>query len=479
LFSCLLWSSTLFSQDLLTLSKALEIAALNSPDLKQYALSLERSQESLKSQEAALKSDFDLSLTPLSYSNQLKYDDTPNGDGWYNVQQSTSSGKLSISQPILLTDATVGLSNYFSWQDANGNQSFYNNLTLSIDQPLFSHNEQKMSLKEVELDVENAELDYALQKLSMELSITSQFYSVYQKQMQLLIYQDQLSNQQKNHTIVEQKVKAGLMELQELYQSEVNVISSETTLESYQVSFQDAKDEFCLLLGTGFDYDFIAVLNVQTDSVVIDQAAAIERSIQVAIELRQREIDLEIAELSLLQTMDNNSFSANLSLQMGLSGQNEYLQDIYSKATNNKGVSISLEVPIWDWGKRKANIRYSEIGLEKQELYLLEDRNDIELTIRQLHRSLVSLYHQIEKAEKNVRNAQLTYDTNLERFRKGKISGMELQLYQTQLSSKKMTQTSAIINYKIELLNMKIQTLYDWEKDEEFLPDDLFTYKKK
>jgi len=62
LFSCLLWSSTLFSQDLLTLSKALEIAVHNSPDLKQYALSLERSQESLKSQEAALKSDFDLSF---------------------------------------------------------------------------------------------------------------------------------------------------------------------------------------------------------------------------------------------------------------------------------------------------------------------------------------------------------------------------------------------------------------------------------
>ncbi len=472
-------SSNLFAQDLLTLSKALEIAALNSPDLKQSALSLERSKEILKAQEAALKSDFDLSLTPLSYSNQLKYDDRPNGDGWYNVQQTTSSGNLSISQPILLTDATVGLSNYFSWQDANGDQSFYNKLTFKVTQPLFSHNQQKMDLKEVELDVENAELDYALQKLSLELSITRQFYSVYQKQMQELIYQEELDNQQKNYTIVAQKVKAGLMQLEELYQSEVNVISSETTLESSQVSLLDAMDAFCLLLGTGFDYEFMAVLNVQTDSVPIELPSAIERSLQVAMELRQREINIETAEFSLLQTMDNNSFSGNLSLQMGLSGQNEQLQDIYSKASNNTGISLSLEVPIWDWGKRKARIRSSEISLEKQELYLVDDRNDIVLTIRKLHRSLESLYHQIEKAEKNVRNAQLTYDTNLERFRNGKISGMDLQLFQNQLSTKKMAQTNAIINYKIELLNMKIQTLYDWEKGEESLPEDLFIHNVK
>ncbi len=308
----------------------------------------------------------------------------------------------------------------------------------------------------------------------MERSITSQFYSVYQKQMQYLIYQEELDNQLKNHKIVEQKVRAGLMQLEELYQSEVNLISAENTLENAMVSLDDARDDIKLLLGLPFDYDFFTVLNISIDSVPIDRVQAINRSLDVARELRQREIDIEIAQFSLLQTIDNNSFSGNLSLQMGLSGQGEDPTQVYNKATNNTGISLSLEVPIWDWGKRKARIRASEINLERQELYLADYKNEIVLTIRKLHRSLISLYHQSQKAEKNVRNAQLTYDTNLERFKMGKISGMDLQHFQNQLSAKKMAHTNAIINYKLELLNLKIQTLYDWEAQEEFLPEGLF-----
>ena len=37
-----------------------------------------------------------------------------------------------------------------------------------------------------------------------------------------------------------------------------------------------------------------------------------------------------------------------------------------------------------------------------------------------------------------------------------------------------MAQTNAVINDKLELLNMQIQTLYDWEKREAFLPEGLF-----
>lgn len=60
----------LTAQDILILNRALELAATHSTDLKLSALSLEKTQQSLKVQETALKSDFDLSLTPFSYSNQ-------------------------------------------------------------------------------------------------------------------------------------------------------------------------------------------------------------------------------------------------------------------------------------------------------------------------------------------------------------------------------------------------------------------------
>ena len=69
-----------------------------------------------------------------------------------------------------------------------------------------------------------------------------------------------------------------------------------------------------------------------------------------------------------------------------------------------------------------------------------------------------------------MRNAELTYDINLTRYREGDLTGMEISQFQTQLSNRRMAYAQALINYKIELLNLKILSLYDFEKEEPWYP---------
>ena len=78
--------------------------------------------------------------------------------------------------------------------------------------------------------------------------------------------------------------------------------------------------------------------------------------------------------------------------------------------------------------------------------------------------------NQAKIAEQNVQNAQLTYDLNQTRYREGDITGMEMSQFQTQLSNKKITYTQALINYRIELLNLKILSLYDFDKNIPLVP---------
>jgi hypothetical protein len=47
---------------------------------------------------------------------------------------------------------------------------------------------------------------------------------------------------------------------------------------------------------------------------------------------------------------------------------------------------------------------------------------------------------------------------------------MEISQFQTQLSNRKITYAQAQINYKIELLNLKILTLHDFENDRAIVP---------
>ena len=80
-----------------------------------------------------------------------------------------------------------------------------------------------------------------------------------------------------------------------------------------------------------------------------------------------------------------------------------------------------------------------------------------------------NLATQIEIAQQNVRNAEKTYEINLERYKYGDLTSMDLNLFQEQLSQKKMQLISALVHYKLALLDMKIQSLWDFERDEPVL----------
>jgi len=155
-----------------------------------------------------------------------------------------------------------------------------------------------------------------------------------------------------------------------------------------------------------------------------------------------------------------------------------FLEKIYNNPTQNPRVAISFSVPIFDWGEKKARVKAQEVAQKINRLEFHEDKVNIELNIRQTWRNLENLLSQIKIAKQNVANAQRTYDLNLTRYREGDITGMDMNQFQTQLSNKKIAYTQALINYKIELLNLKILSLYDFEHDVPIVPmEDLVTKK--
>ena len=238
---------------------------------------------------------------------------------------------------------------------------------------------------------------------------------------------------------------------------------------------ENSKDNFKQALGIPLEEDIIVVCDVEADPVYVDFDKALESATTTRLELRQRQISREQQEMSMVQIKDNDSFSGNLSLSVGVMGDDPEFPHIYDNPTNNPRVAISFSVPIFDWGARKARIKAAEIERKMFELSAEEELKSIEINVRSTCRSLDNLLGQISIAEQSEQNAQLTYDLNEERYRNGELTGMQMNQFQTQLSNSKMSHMQAIINYKVQLLNIKILTLYDFEKDEPVVP---ITYEK-
>ena len=475
----------LMAQQSLTLDRALDIAGTNSPSIQQSLLNLERYQNNLEAQRAALKSKFSLSVNPVDYSNTRRFD-TFNSK-WYTNETFNSNGSFRIEQPILATDGTISLINRFGWQsskvirsglDDEVNKRFTNNLYLNLSQPLFTYNRLKLQLRELELSYENANISYAMQRLNNERMVTQYFYSVYMAQMNLAIAREELTNTQKSFEIIKNKVDAGLAAREELYQAELNLSQSNSTVQNRQVSFENAKDQLKMYLGMDLFEDILVMTDVEAEPVKVDLQMAIDNGLKSRMELRQREIDLETSQFEMIRTKAMNEFNGTMNLAFGVIGDNEKLLDIFDQTTRNPQAQISFNIPIFDWGERKARIRAQEASMKSQELNLDEQKKQIIIDIREAYRNLQNQVNQIEIARQNERNAQLTYEINLERYENGDLTGMDLNLYQTQLSNQKINYAQALINYKIELLNLKIQSLYDFEKDQPVIPTELYKTDK-
>lgn len=472
-------SFTTYAQHKLTLEEALDIAFENSPDIKQSRMNMEQNKELLNAQLASLKSRFAFDVTPFNYVKQDSYDDLRSA--WYSSESMKSSGQFSISQPIKVLDGTLSLVNRFEYYDNvsgtggvnNADAGYSNNLYLQYVQPLFVYNQTKMNLEINQLNLENATLAYSIEMLNMEKYVSQAFYDIYQRQMSLQVAIEEFENQKVSKAIIEDKVEGQLSAREELFQAELNYATSNSNLEDQKVALENSKDEFKRLLGISLNEEIEVETDIQYKEVKVDLDQAVANGLKQRLELQQKEISITNAQFDLIQTSARNKFRGDVSLSMGIMGNNPALSGVYDKPTKSPQAGITFSIPLFDWGERQARIRAAEISLESTKLDKQNLENDIIINIRKVYRNLNNLIRQIGIADQNLQNAQLTYEINLERYKNGDLTSIDLELFQNQLSEKKMNKVNALISYKLELLNLKIQALWDFETNSSFVPQEL------
>lgn len=473
-FIMLFASTSVCAQKTLKLDDALNIAIKNSPQIIQSELNMTVNKENLKAMEATTKSLFKFELTPFYYEQSSSFNDLVST--WNTSETKKIFGNLIISQPIVPTDGRISLTNRLEYQDFystysnNVNKGYNNNLFLQYTQPLFTYNKIKMQIKELKLSLENATLSYSIQRLSLEKQVSDLFYRVYQIQMALSIAHEDLKNRQVSFDIIKSKVEGGLSAKEELFQAELNLSTSKSNVQNQQVNLDNAKDQFRQYIGMPLNEEFDIVADTAFTKVTVNLDKAIVNGLETRMELKQRKINIENSLNELTRAKSTNEFAGNLDLSVGLFGENAKFPNVYDRPTSNPRVEVKLNIPLYDWGERKSRIKAAEAGIKIQEINMASERTNIEIDIRKSYRNLLNLDMQIEIDKQNERNAQLTYEINLERYKNGDLTGMDLNLFQNQLSEKKMNLTNSLISYKLELLNLKIQSLWDFEKDTNFVP---------
>ena len=466
----LLLSHSLISAKSLTLDEALKTAFANSPNMQRVTFSLITSEENLKAQNAALKSQFRLTLRPFEYSKRRVFDESR---ALYNtIENKTSSAIFSIDQPIKWTDGMLSLSDAIDWRDASsslsmfGTEPTYNNsLNLSLTQPIFTYNRTKLETERLELSLESARLSYAIQKLQVESQVTQQFLNLYLSYERVKISEEEYANAQASYEIIENKVGAGISAKEELYQADLTRANSLAGLQNNRIQFENSLDNFKILIGLPLESEIDVITDVRKKLVDVNLQQAIEQGLKNRRVLRQRDIEIQYALHDLIRTGAQNEFKGSVELSYGLTGEDVKFRDLYNSPTRDQRVSLTLNIPLFDWGEKKHRLSASRAQVANSRLSADDQKNQVVLEIRQAVRILENQNIQIEIAEKNVRNARLTYEINLERYKNGDLSSKEIEFYQNQLSNEQLREATALVNYQIALLDIKIMSLWDFENN--------------
>ena len=454
----------------LTLDQALNIAMENSPTIRRTMLDLERSSELLKAQQAALKSNFSLTLNPVNYSQDRTFNQFLSA--WGSNKTKESNTTFTISQPIKQTDATLTLINRFRWQDSYSgynsirNKAYNNNIYLRFVQPIFTYNRTQLQIRSLELDLERTKLNFLIQRLLLERQVAQIFFNVYESKMSLDIAIEEQRNQEASYQIIKNKVDAGLSALEELYQAELNLATSKSTVQNRQVTMENALDNLKQVIGVPIAEEVAVDADIAYKPVEVNLDKAMDTGLKYRMELRLNDISIETAQEDLIRVSAQNEFKGSITVSYGITGTDEQFTRLYDKPTKSQTYGLSFDIPLWDWGEKKSRIKASKASIESARLSLADEKISIAIGVRQAYRALNNLVSQIEIARQNVRNAELTYSINLERYKNGDLTSMDLNLFQSQLSQKKMSLIQALIDFKLALLDLKIESLWDFEKNQ-------------
>ena len=471
----------------LSLEEAISIALEQSFAIKSLMLSLSQAEQGYLSAKRRYWTNMDLSLSLPQWNERISEVQVANALPVYNSRGTLRyRGRLNINQP-LPTGGTFSLvsdgyqseeSNYFVDTDTTvKRKDFVSTVGLRFNQPLFTYNRLKNSLDRAELNYETRSLSYSRGELDVIYSVTSSFFSLYRSTRSWEIAKESLAQQEEQYNLAKLKFEAGLIPEVESLRTEVNLASAQSRVMDAESAMESQREAFKQTLGLPLTDNIGVRPDIDYVHFEVDLDKAVQLGLSNRTEIREQEISITLSEMSVIETDARSEVRADLSASYDFSGySNQKLPlstspvdlfnsswDDLTRRPGNRGVTLTVSLPVWDWGVNKAEVASARAGLKRSQLQLDEVKKDIVLSVTDAVRQLRSAENSLIVLQKSQEVAERMYDISLERFNNGEITSLELADDQQNLSNAKMSFLGAYISYKLAVADLKRKTRYDFE----------------
>ncbi len=438
----------------LTLEESLKIALEKSYDIKYAEQNLIRQQETVKATRAALKSNANFNFFVPSFKTEYEqvYDSVDEVFIYKYTQKNKMMSQLTINQP-LPTNGNLSLNyDFFHEKQLGDIRNFSNYLYLKFEQPIFTPNVLSLEIRKAELGLESTELDYKNRKLSIEYRITRSYYFLYRTFEQVEINNKRVQLIEEAYNIVKKLNGKKITGEMDVLQIEVELANSTDQLLTIEGGLERQKNSFKQDIGLPSSEDIMIITDLKYSPVNADdefRKRIIDMGIKNNIRIRNNEINREYRKMNVIDADRENEFKGSIITTLGFDKKDSLFTQTLSKPDQTRSVSLELNLPLWDWGRNKAQVKSAEASLNHSEIALEESINDIRRQLEDVLRNLQEASYRLEILENSKILAEKGYYLGLEEFKNGEISSQDLLLSLEQIINSHNSFLNAFIDFQL------------------------------
>ncbi|WP_297272199.1 TolC family protein [uncultured Bacteroides sp.] len=418
-----------------------------------------------------------------NYLPNLSLSSTPYLDRAINkVTQSDGSVKF-VEQNLLSTDLTLSLTQNVTWTGGtffvetsaqrldlfSDNSHSYQTSPVNIgyQQSLFGYNSLKWNRRIEPVRYREARKKYAETLELVAAAATQKFFDLATAQSNYETACTNYANADTLYMYARGRYDIGTISENEMLQLELNKLTEETNRMNARIEVDNAMQELRSYLGIQQDVELHVNISDFVPQFQIDLDEALLLASQNSPDIDNMQLRRLESESAVAQARANAGLKADIYLRFGLTQTSDRWREAYRNPMDQQYVSLSISLPILDWGRGKGQVRVAKSNRDLVKTQVEQDKTDFDLNIRKLVKQFNLQARRVHIAARTDTTARRRAEVARRLYLLGQSTVLDLNASISEKDSARRAYLTALYDYWSLYYTLRSLTLYDFGRGRE------------
>lgn len=383
------------------------------------------------------------------------------------VRNNNSSAGLSLEQNVARTGGVIyAASQLQRFDDFIRDFRQYNGTVFAIglSQPLFQFNAMKWDRRIEPLKYQESRQEYIASMEEIAYNATLYYFELLLAQVNQSIAETNLKNTEEILRIANEKFELGKTSRNEILQLQLELLKVQKAVGSAKRDLEIATLNLKTFIGLQQDgrLELTEPVPGQSPNIGAEQAlqeAYANRADAIAFGRRLLE-----AERDVVKAEKDGGINATLTANLGFSNRGATLTDVYRSPQNQELITLSLSLPLLDWGRRESSVKTAQANQTLASYAVEQDRQLFAQAIYTQVTLFDMLKEQLTLTTRADAIAAEKYEIARERYVLGNLSVTDLSIAFAEKDQAKRDYIGALRDYWSAYYRLRYLTLFDFEK---------------